>query len=188
MPRTTQTALIQCQNGHAQPGRLPLTTASDVVVPSLPSEYHVLIWVLTVALNPNDHKMIVHHSMPGNMAGCDFCGTVEIAGDSATHSPGTRVCGAIPPYKPDQPRSGSFAEFLVADSRLLLRVPGTWDDLQGAALGGVGWSTVCQAISHPEALALEGLPSSPSEGSSTPVLVYGAATATGTMACQLSKL
>ncbi|KKY39952.1 putative zinc binding [Diaporthe ampelina] len=126
--------------------------------------------------------------MPGNIAGCDFCGTVEVAGDAATHSPGTRVCGAIFPYKPDEPRSGSFAEFLVADSRLLLRVPGTWDDLQGAALGGIGWSTVCQAISHPDALAPEGLPSSPSEGRSTPVLVYGGSTATGTMACQLLKL
>lgn len=120
-------------------------------------------------------------------AGCDFCGIVEAGGDKCKFKPGTRVSGAVFPYKPDEPLSGSFAEWLVADSRLLLNIPPGWDDLQGAALGGVGWSTVCLALSHPEALALEGLPSKPIE-KPVPVLVYGGASATGTMATQCLKL
>lgn len=182
-----QTAIIQSPQGANPSSQLPLAISSAVEVPALSSDFHVRVRVLTVALNPNDHKMMVHHPMPGNMTGCDFCGVVEVAGESSIHTPGTRVCGAVFPYKPDEPRSGAFAETVVADSRLLIRVPSTWTDLQGGALGGVGWSTACLAISHPEALGLEGLPSKPAE-TSTPILVYGGATATGTMACQLLKL
>lgn len=102
---------------------------------------------------------------------------------------GTRVCGTVFPYAPvdaqDQHhRIGAFSEYVVVDRRLLLRVPEDWTDLQGAALGGVGWSTVGLAMSSPDALALTGLPSKPAE-SKEPVLVYGGGTATGTMACQL---
>ncbi|KAK6063440.1 Enoyl reductase LovC 3 [Seiridium cupressi] len=179
-----QTALVQAADGYA--GSLPLTVAT-VEVPSLPSPYHVLVRVLAVALNPNDHKMITHFTMPGNLTGCDFCGVIETAGETAVHTMGTRVCGAAFPYKPDEPRPGAFAQWLAADSRLLLRVPHAWDDLSGAALGGVGWSTACLAISHPGALALDGLPSNPTE-KKEPVLVYGGGTASGTMACQLLKL
>lgn len=186
MSRQTQTALVQSPPKELA-GSLPLSVSTTVEVPTISSDYHVLVRVLAVALNPNDHKMITHYPMPGNLAGCDFCGVVEATGPSSLQPTGTRVCGAVFPYKPDEPRSGAFAEWLVADSRLLLRVPHAWTDLEGAALGGVGWSTVCLAMSHPTALALVGRPSKPSE-KKEPVLVYGGATATGTMACQLLKL
>ena len=106
---------------------------------------------------------------------------------------GARVCGTVFPYAADHAnggensRTGAFAEYVVADSRLLLRVPEDWTDLQGAALGGVGWSTVILAMSSPDALGLPGLPSKPAE-TRLPVLVYGGGTATGTMACQLLRL
>lgn len=186
MSRHTQTALIQ-SSAEALAGSLPLSVSTTVEVPTHPSDHHVLVRVLAVALNPNDHKMLTHYPMPGNLAGCDYCGVVVTAGASSLQPPGTRVCGAVFPYKPDEPRPGAFAEWLIADSRLLLRVPPAWTDLQGAALGGVGWSTVCLAMTHPEALALEGRPSKPSKKKEA-VLVYGGATATGTMACQLLKL
>ncbi|KAI0878313.1 hypothetical protein GGS24DRAFT_443445 [Hypoxylon argillaceum] len=88
---------------------------------------------------------------------------------------------------PGNPQSGAFAEYLVQDSRLLIRVPDTWSDLEGAAFGGVGWATV--ALSMEDSLKLSGRPSKPisprADGSRVPVLVYDGATATGTMACQL---
>ncbi len=194
-----QTALIQSPAAAA--GSLPLTLSSSELIPSLRSAHHVLVRVRAVALNPNDHKMLAHFPLPGNGVGCDFCGVVERTGDADTttsgtgnspqlHAPGTRVCGTVFPYAPtddDHRRIGAFAEWIVADSRLLLRVPEGWSDLQGAALGGVGWSTVALAMSHPDALALPALPSRPAE-KRVPILVYGGGTATGTMACQLLKL
>ena len=61
------------------------------------------------------------------------------------------------------------------------------DDLRSAALGGVGWGTAGLAFYDPAALALSGRPSQPVD-TKEPVLVYGGATASGTMACQLLKL
>lgn len=196
MSRLTQTALVQSQ--EAPHGSLPLVISHTVPQPVLSSAYHVLVRVLAVALNPNDHKMVTHFPMAGNAAGCDFCGIVEAVGQDVTqhdphpshikHPVGTRVCGATFPYKPDGDlHNGSFSEYVVADSRLLLKVPQDWTDLQAAALGGVGWSTVCLALAPPDALALEGLPSKPVD-KPIPVLVHGGSTATGTLACQLLSL
>ncbi|RYP45877.1 hypothetical protein DL768_007834 [Monosporascus sp. mg162] len=187
-PRTQTAVVIQLrgENGPSTEHELPLTVSHTVLVPGLASPYHVLVRVLAVALNPNDHKMMLHFPIEGNTAGCDFCGIVDMVGESAEHPVGTRVCGAAFPYKPGD-TGGSFAQYLAVDSRLLVRVPPTWTDLQGAALGGVGWSTLSMAFSDSDALALSGLPSKPVE-KRQPVLVYGGATATGTLACQILRL
>lgn len=183
-----QTAIIQTGNGTQ-----PLTISDEVLVPALSSPHDVLVRVLAVALNPTDHKMPSHFPSHGNRVGCDFSGVVVCSGpgDGAQDpmAPGTRVCGGLFPYgrqQPDdkEPHCGAFAQFIVADSRLLIRVPAAWTDLQAAVLGGIGWTTVGLAISDPGALGLQALPSRPA-ASRTPVLVYGAASATGTMACQL---
>lgn len=184
MAPKTQTSLV-IQRDSSENG-LPLAVSHSAPIPGLASPHHVLVRVLTVALNPNDHKMMRHFPMEGNTAGCDFCGIVDVAGESSTCAVGTRVCGAAFPYKPGD-TGGSFAQYLAVDSRLLVRVPASWDDLQGAAFGGVGWSTLSMAFSDSEALALSGTPDSPVE-KKQPVLVYGAATATGTLACQLLNL
>ena len=182
----------------------PLEVSHSVPVPlGLPSANHVLIRVLAVALNPTDHKMVTHFPIPGNVVGCDFCGVVEGSHERDGRSlpshcppplaPGTRVCGGVFPYFLSEDHgsgpnfNGAFAEWVVADARLLLRVPDQWDDLQGAALGGVGWGTAGMAFYDPDALNLKGRPSKPVD-THEPVLVYGGATATGTMACQLLKL
>lgn len=154
------------------------------------------------ALNPTDHKFVTHFTQPGGLVGCDFCGIVVDLGSAVAAagriSRGDRVCGAIFPYgnsndADSEVRSGCFAQWLVADARVLLRVPESWSDLEGAALGGIGWGTVGLALSDPDALGLSGLPTEPADvdekvGDREPVLVYGAATATGTMGCQLLKL
>ncbi|KAI0449058.1 putative alcohol dehydrogenase [Xylaria acuta] len=179
-----QTALV-IRRGYTEDG-LPLVISHSAPVPDLASHYHVLVRVLAVALNPNDHKMMLHFPIEGNTGGCDFCGLVDAAGESSAHAVGTRVCGAAFPYKPGD-TGGSFAQYLAVDSRLLVQVPESWDDMQGAAFGGVGWSTLSMAFSDSEALALSGTPDKPVE-KRQPVLVYGAATATGTLACQLLSL
>lgn len=194
-----QTAIIQ--SPAESPEALPLAISSSVPVPELPSEHHVLVHVRAVALNPNDCKMVLNFPLLGNGAGCDFCGVVvqqsDVAGNGvknhvAIHQPGTRVCGTVFPYSGVDPenqhrRTGAFSEWVAADSRLLIQIPDDWSDLQGAALGAVGWSTVTLAMSHRNYLGLSGLPSHPAE-TRLPILVYGGGTATGTMACQLLKL
>ncbi|KAL4981451.1 chaperonin 10-like protein [Aspergillus falconensis] len=183
-----QTALVQTPLGSGID--LPLTINHETPIPKPPTEHHVLVRVLAVALNPNDHKMITHLNMPGGVAGCDFCGLVEPSPDGHTvprFPPGTRVCGALFAYNPAHRDNGSFAQWLVADSRILVKVPDSWSDLEAASMG-VGWSTLCLAFSDHDALALEGLPTLPTHKSGDPVLVYGGGTASGTLACQLLSL
>jgi NADPH:quinone reductase-like Zn-dependent oxidoreductase len=188
-PQTTQAALVQTANASSG-STLPLTVSESVSIPELTTPHHVLVRVLTVALNPTDLKMVTHFPVFDNQVGCDFCGIVEKAAASteAVAFPiGTRVCGATFPYSQTNPESGAFAQWVAVDHRLLLKVPDRLSDLEGAALGGVGWGTAGLAFYDCEALALEGSPSHPIN-TNEPVLVYGGATASGTMACQLLKL
>lgn len=191
-----QTAVVQADRDITGKS-LPLVVSSSASIPRLSSKNHALIRVLAVGLNPTDYKMSTHYPHPGAMVGCDFCGIIEKLSDLAESdasspagrlSVGTRVCGGVFPYAGSEDcSSGAFAEWVVADARLLLRVPDPWTDLQAAALGSVGWGTVGLAISDPDALNLQGLPSLAS-AKKEPVLVYGGATASGTMACQLLRL
>ena len=186
----TQTAIVQSADPSPS-SPLPLAIAHSVPISDLPSVHHVLVRILAVALNPTDHKMVTHFPTPGNMVGCDFCGIVEKSqnrtGETAAFPPGTRVCGGTFPYSRTGAHDGAFAQWITVDCRLLLRLPETMDDLHSAALGGVGWGTAGLAFYDPAALALSGRPSQPVD-TKEPVLVYGGATASGTMACQLLKL
>ena len=183
----TQTAIIQASDGSVG----VISHAVPVPTPAI-SPHHVLVRVLAVALNPTDHKTPKHFPNPGATMGCDFCGVVSSFpgcsdAQAAPLEVGTRVCGFVYGYNYEKPDTGAFAEYVVADARLLLRVPESWGDLQAAALGGVGWGTVGAALWEEEALGLEGRPAAPvSKGA--PVLVYGGGTATGTMACQILRL
>ena len=160
-------------------------------ISDFPSAHHVLVRTLAVALNPTDHKMVTHFPAPGNMVGCDFCGVVEKSQngteETAAFPPGTRVCGGTFPYSKTGAHDGAFAQWLTVDCRVLLRVPESMDDLHGAALGGVGWVPAGAPFFDRAALALAGRPAQALD-SQSPVLVYGGATASGTMACQLLKL
>jgi NADPH:quinone reductase-like Zn-dependent oxidoreductase len=185
-----QTAVIQQTSKDAPAtSRLPLTVTTKKPIPHLPSPHHVLVRVHAVGLNPTDWKMITHFFMEGNTPGCDFAGVVDSVGAEAAESfpPGTRVCGADFPYRPNNKANGAFQQWCLADSRQLLKLPGKWSDVNGAALGAIGWGTVCMALSDDGALALKGTPKSPDD-SGAPVLVYGGATATGLMAIQMLKL
>lgn len=183
----TQTAVIQSKATPSRASGLPLAISHSKPVLDLPSPYHALVRVLAVGLNPTDYKMVTHFYIEGNTVGCDFCGIIESAGPSTLFHPGVRVCGADFPYRPDNPHNGAFSQWVVADTRQMLKIPDKWSDIQAAALGAIGWGTVCMAVSDSEALNLVGLPSKPVE-KPIPVLVYGGATATGIMAIQMLKL
>lgn len=191
-PPQVQTAIIQADAAGFPTDRLAVVVSHNVPVPTLTSANQVLVRVLAVALNPSDFKMIKYFPQPGTNTpiGCDFCGVVEDArGDDdllASFPKGTRVAGTEFPYGTTV--GGSFAQWLVADATQLLRVPDGLTDLQGAAIGGLCWGTgVVALFGDPDALCLPGSLTRPAE-KSYPVLVYGAATATGTMACQMLKL
>jgi NADPH:quinone reductase-like Zn-dependent oxidoreductase len=182
-----QTAIIQsCSTSPTS--ELDLTISHSIPIPKIQTPHDVLIRVLAVSLNPTDIKMVTRFRKEGNGTGCDFCGIIEEAGQSASLNLGTRVCGAVFPYSLDGPyQNGSFSQWVVADSRHLLKVPASWTDTQAAALGAVGWGTACLSLSDPLALCLTGLPSNPVK-KRTPVLVHGGATATGLMAIQMLNL
>lgn len=181
----TQTGIIQT-NGSPT-GSLPLAVSHSIPVPE-PAAHHVLVRVLAVALNHCDHKMVSHFNNPGSLIGSDFCGVVVTAAkEEPDFKPGTRVCGNTFPYNPARQMDGPFAQYVSADARQLVRPPPQWSDIEAAALGGVGWKTAALSLWDPNALGLEGRPSKPVQGE-IPVLVYGGATATGTMTCQLLKL
>ena len=196
---TTQTAIIQTDAAAAAAPEGPkaplsLTISYTVPMPSLPPPPgHVLVRVLAVALNPNDFKMPTYLPDPGATAGCDYCGVVLATSSpsdtSHAYKEGDRICGSVFAYNPAHTLDGSFAQFAVVDARLALRVPGSWSDAQAAAMGGVGWTTAALALWGEGMLALKGRPSRVVTGTEAePVLVYGGATASGTMALQLLKL
>lgn len=186
-PANTQTAVVQAPDGSVGVVSHAVPVPTPAILP-----HHVLVRVLAVALNPTDHKAPKHFPNPGATMGCDFCGVVSSFPGCSDAQPaplevGTRVCGFVYGYNYEKPDTGAFAEYVVADARLLLRVPESWGDMQAAALGGVGWGTVGAALWGEEALGLEGRPAAPAS-KGAPVLVYGGGTATGTMACQMLRL
>ncbi|KAJ3542838.1 hypothetical protein NM208_g3892 [Fusarium decemcellulare] len=187
MSLRTQTAVLQCAAAASDAGLPIAISCSAPRVTDLPSPHHVLVRVQAVGLNPVDHKMITHFFMDGYPTGCDFCGIVESAGSCAAVSVGDRVCGGEFPYHPDNPNNGAFAQWKVADSRQLLVLPAGWDEVDGAAVGGISWGTVAMAASDPEALGLTGVPSKPVE-KPVFILVYGGGTVTAKMVMQIFKL
>lgn len=177
------TALVQSPDGKGPP-----VVSQSQPIPEITEPYQVLVRVSAVALNPTDYKMAEYFPVPGSVMGCDFMGVIAAGGPKVdTAKIGLRVCGPMHGSNPGNPGVGAFAEYLIQDVRLLVRLPDSWSDLEGAALGGVGWATVGLAME--DSLNLTGTPSKPApyreDGSRVPVLVYGGATATGTMACQL---
>lgn len=172
----TQHALIV-----AGPGRLE--HHADVPRPSAGAN-EVLIRVSAVALNPVDNKAAELSPATGAIAGCDFSGTVHQASNNDNKlAPGQRVCGLVFQDPAEHLHNGAFAEWVVADPDFLLRVPPAMSTEEAASLG-IGLATCGLALYHELALPR---PSAPSSVSS-PVLVYGASTATGTLALQLLRL
>lgn len=179
---TSQTAVKQQQDGILQ-------LVHDAAVPSL-EPGTVLVHVKAVALNPTDYKLPANFPTSGATAGTDFSGVVVATCPSSIVQVGDRVCGSVFGSNPADLETGAFAQYVKVDADLLARVPEsmTWEE--AAAIGGVGHSTVALSL-WTTCIGLEGTIDKPVDKAldkeARHVLVYGASTATGTMALQILK-
>ncbi|KAH8621081.1 Trans-enoyl reductase actts2 [Alternaria postmessia] len=173
----TRRALVVQSQGEVQVEEIPLPTLRD--------EY-ITVKVKAVALNPGDWKMLYGpHATPGSILGCDYSGVVEKVGRAvnALLTPGDRVAGFAfggCPYNHDE---GGFASYVTAKGDIQAKLSDSIS-FEDAATLGVGITTVGQAMY--QALGLPLPPAIIQEAAS--ILVYGASTATGTLAVQYAKL
>jgi NADPH:quinone reductase-like Zn-dependent oxidoreductase len=140
-----------------------------------------------VALNPTDWRHIDFVPCKGATVGCDYSGIVEAVGPNVrkTFKKGDRVAGFLHGSNAVRPNGGAFAEYIIAKGDLQILIP-DFMTFEAAATFGVGLTTVGQNLYQSMELPLPGQPDEESEG--TNILIYGGATATGTLAIQLAKL
>lgn len=164
-------------------------------LPSPPAS-DLLVRITAVALNPTDWKNIDAWSSDpayeSRTVGCDFAGVVARPSPSRPDLPeGTRVFGMINSRQPDNvPGGGAFAEFAALPAALAARTPDNLSDAEAATLG-VGVLTIGQALHQslglPRPGEVKGGAPGGEEGAPW-ILVYGASTATGTLAVQAARL
>ncbi|MFG2821608.1 NADP-dependent oxidoreductase [Kitasatospora sp. NPDC048365] len=141
----------------------------------VPGPSEVLVRVRAAGMNPTDWK---HRQFPGFLdrlplvLGWDVSGTVEAVGIGVTlHAPGDEVFGMLPyPYG-----VGSFAEYVVAPARALVRKPADLDHVRAGA-APLAALTAWQAL-------VDAADVRPGER----VLVHAAAGGVGHLAVQIAK-
>ncbi|KAI8931620.1 hypothetical protein NX059_011272 [Plenodomus lindquistii] len=178
IPRmSTQKAVVHKSKGVSE-------VRSDVPLPKIPGDDWILVKTKAVALNPTDWKNIDNAPSEGAIAGCDYAGVVEEVGKGVTRlNVGDRVAGFARGGDPADHSNGAFAEHIKAKSGIQIKVADSIS-FEAAATLGVGISTVGQGL-YQEL----GLPFPPEKvKEATPLLIYGASTATGTLAVQFAKL
>ncbi|PYI36631.1 GroES-like protein [Aspergillus indologenus CBS 114.80] len=179
---STQRAVIVCKYGQ-------VTLADDYPIPTLPDDY-ILVRNHTVALNPTDWKHVDFESCTGAVVGCDYTGTVKAIGSQVRKSwkKGDRVAGFVHGCNVMGPNGGAFAEYVIAKGDLQFKVP-DWMSLEEAACLGVGMTTIGQNLYQSMQLAKPGnVEEGDEEEEVTHILIYGGATATGSLAIQFAKL
>ncbi|KAF9630187.1 Alcohol dehydrogenase superfamily zinc-containing [Lasiodiplodia theobromae] len=153
-------------------------------IPSLRPN-HILVKTIAVALNPTDWKHIWAFSgTAGCTSGCDYAGVVTAVNPGSAFKPGDRVAGWTHGGNISNKEDGSFAEYLVANEGIALKIPEGVSFEQAATLG-VGITTVGQGVYQTLGLPL---PGGERKGEREKLLVYGGSTATGTLAVQFAKL
>ncbi|KAH7118647.1 zinc-binding dehydrogenase [Dactylonectria estremocensis] len=180
----SQQAVIQNADGEC-------IIVQDARVPKLRSG-NILVKTMAVALNPTDFKMGSAFPVPGAIVGIDYVGEVILIDDQAARvrpdlRVGDFVCGGVHGNNPADLDSGCFAEYVTAPADLVLRAPADVPLAQAAALG-TGLTTACMVLNSFGIDFDVALSASPTSGAEAPVLIYGASTASGTMAIQLLKL
>jgi NADPH:quinone reductase-like Zn-dependent oxidoreductase len=175
----TQTAIVCVGKGK-------LAVSHDVPVPKLKPDM-VIVQTTAVALNPVDAKMVDYSPAVGAIDGYDYAGEIAAVGSSVTHlAVGDRVCGMVHGMNTVAPGIGAFAQYVAAPAEFVIKVPSYMSDEKAASLG-TGVATVGLALFH--SLKIPASPTKPLSGDdSFFVLVYGASTATGTMALQILRL
>ncbi|KAJ5494351.1 Polyketide synthase enoylreductase [Penicillium fimorum] len=175
---TTQSAIIVQEPGRA-------TLVEDFPLPELPDNY-ILVKTKAVALNPTDWRHIDFVPCTGATVGCDYSGIVEAVGPSVKKpfKKGDRVAGFVHGSNAVRHNGGAFAQYVIAKGDLQMLIPESMS-FEAAATFGVGLTTVGQNLYQSMELSF---PSEESESNDTNILIYGGATATGTLAIQLAKL
>ncbi|KAF1970071.1 oxidoreductase-like protein [Bimuria novae-zelandiae CBS 107.79] len=156
---STRKAVVHKSEGVAE-------IRSDVPLPKLRDDY-VIVKTKAVALNPTDWRSLYSRTSPGAIVGCDYSGIVEEVGKTVTtpFKKGEKVAGFIYGANPDNHDDGAFADYITAKGDLQIRIS-----------------------DNPFTQSL-GLPLPPAKvREPTTVLIYGASTATGTLAVQYAKL
>ncbi|ORX93584.1 oxidoreductase-like protein [Clohesyomyces aquaticus] len=174
---STQRAVIGVSQGVAE-------VKDDVPLPKLRDDY-ILVRTKAVALNPTDWKSLSRLTSPGVISGCDYAGIVEEVGKAVTtpFKPGDHVAGFARGANPKNHEDGAFAQHITAKGDIQGKLSPNISFTDAATLG-VGITTVGQGLYQSL-----GLPLPPAKVSSpTPILIYGASTATGTLAVQFAKL
>jgi NADPH:quinone reductase-like Zn-dependent oxidoreductase len=173
---STQKAVVHVEKGVSE-------LRSDVPLPKVQDNF-IIVKTKAVALNPTDWKSIENSPSKGAIAGCDYAGVVEEVGNGVKDlKVGDRVAGFARGGDPADHTNGAFAEHIKAKAGIHAKISEniSWED---ASTLGVGITTVGQGLY--QTLGLPLLPAKVSEP--TPVLIYGASTATGTLAVQFAKL
>ncbi|CAG7965167.1 unnamed protein product [Penicillium olsonii] len=173
----TQSAIIMQSRGKA-------TVEHDLAIPS-PDAFELLIRVHAVALNPSDWMALDTFARPGAGAGYDFAGEVVEMGERVSDwAVGDRLAGFVHGCHAANYTIGAFREYLTADSELVIRLP-DHVSFDAASTLGMGISTAAQALYQSLNLPL---PVSNPTPIAQSILIYGGASATGSIAIQLAKL
>ncbi|PLB44876.1 GroES-like protein [Aspergillus steynii IBT 23096] len=182
MSSRSRTAIQIASPGHAE-------LRSDVPYPRLRDDY-IIAETRAVALNPTDNKHIDGLGAPGTIVGCDWAGVVVEVGKSVTRfKPGDEVYGAVHGGNTVEPEDGAFADIVVGKEQGTWHKPANLSFAEAASLG-VGIMTVGQALYKMMGLSFPSLDST-GTGATTPgpsILIYGASSATGTIAVQIAKI
>ena len=180
--RSSRTALIA-----EAANKIKIVT--DVPMPEI-KEKEVLVEVKAVALNPSDWKLLEDATCtPGAIVGSDFSGIVVGVGAAVSSCSkglqiGDHVFGCVFGSNPAHPDGGAFAEYIAAPADLCFKMPQAMR-FESAASMGLGLMTAGLVL---KSLGLSDLrPIASQSAEKSLALVYGASTATGTLAIQLLK-
>ncbi|KAF2801093.1 GroES-like protein [Melanomma pulvis-pyrius CBS 109.77] len=156
---------------------------NNVPLPKLRDDY-IIIKTKAVALNPTDWKFLGKGPV-GAISGCDYSGVVEEVGKAVTvpFKVGDKVAGFVRGADDSNHENGAFATTIIAKGGIQAKIPENVS-FEDAATLGVGITTVGQGLY--QSLGLPLLPATVQEPTS--ILIYGASTATGTIAVQFAKL
>ncbi|CZT19024.1 related to C.carbonum toxD protein [Ramularia collo-cygni] len=164
-----------------------LRLEENAALPQVEDE-DILVRVHCVALNPFDWKSLDLSPAAGSTFGCDVAGEVVAIGNKCSQNVdvGDRVFGPVKGNASDAPENGGFAEYAAIRDVVVWKVPEGMSFEQAATLG-MSLMTVGLALHYTLKVPL---PPAPSERdvSERYLLVYGAGTATGTIAVQCAAL
>ncbi|KAJ6153536.1 GroES-like protein [Penicillium chermesinum] len=177
------------------PGSIAL---KPIPVPPIADD-QVLVRVAAVALNPSDYKLLDQSTTLGAVSGSDFAGTVVRVSSSVSHrvKVGDRICGFVFGANPGCPENGAWGQYEAATLDLCMPIPPEMDFATAASLA-MGTATAGLAF-RSLGLKWDGLAvdsaaqksasdSSANEDTGKFVLVYGGATATGTLLLQFLRM